>query len=155
MLRYGSLYGPGTAISRDGEFLKLVQKRRFPILGDGAGVWSFIHVDHAARATQLALECGIGGIFNIVDDEPAEVSVWLPKLAEISGAKPPRRLPAWVGRWFVGDAGMCMMTEARGSSSGQGKNDARLAAGIPDLARRISLGSGVVAAAGPFEMNVV
>jgi len=88
---------------------------RFPIFGDGAGVSSFIHIDDAARATPLAIGCGPAGIFNIVDDEPAEVSVWLPELARAIGAKPPYRLPAWLGRMAIGDAGMSMMTNAIGT----------------------------------------
>jgi nucleoside-diphosphate-sugar epimerase len=89
VLRYGSLYGPGTSLSDDSEIVKLIRQRKFPLIGSGAGVWSFIHVDDAARATQLAIERAAPGIYNIVDDDPAEVSVWLPELARAVGAKPP------------------------------------------------------------------
>ena len=121
VLRYGNFYGPGTAIASDGEMVEMVRGRKLPIVGNGAGVWSFVHVDDAARATVLALERGIGGIFNIVDDEPAEVSLWLPELARALGAKAPRRLPVWLGRLLVGEAGVVMMTQARGSSNAKAK----------------------------------
>jgi nucleoside-diphosphate-sugar epimerase len=124
-LRYGSLYGPGTSISADGEIVELIRQRKFPLIGDGAGVWSFIHVDDAARATQLAIECGTPGIYNIVDDEPAEVSEWLPDLAHVLGAKPPYRLPAWIGRFAIGEAGVVMMTQVRGSSNAKAKRALR------------------------------
>ena len=120
-LRYGSLYGPGTSISADGEIVELIRQRKFPLIGGGAGVWSFIHVDDAARATQLAIERGAPGIYNIVDDEPAEVSEWLPDLARALGAKPPYRLPAWIGRFAIGEAGILMMTGVRGSSNAKAK----------------------------------
>jgi len=122
-LRYGSLYGPGTSLARDGDVVKLIAARKFPVVGNGAGIWSFIHVDDAARATQLAIESGTSGIFNITDDEPAEVSVWLPELARIMGAKPPRTIPVWLGRLFVGDAGVSMMTQTRGSSNAKAKRE--------------------------------
>jgi nucleoside-diphosphate-sugar epimerase len=121
VLRYGSFYGPGTYIAPNGEMVDLVRKGKFPIVGTGSGVWSFIHVDDAARATLLALERGATGLFNIVDDEPVEVSIWLPELARIVGAKPPRHLPVWLARWLVGDAGILMMTEARGASNAKAK----------------------------------
>ncbi len=121
VLRYGNFYGPGTSIADDGEIVKLVKARKLPIIGNGAGVWSFIHVDDAAHATLRALECSIGGVFNVVDDEPAEVSVWLPELSRAVGAKLPRRVPKWLGRVMVGDAGVLMMTEARGSLNAKAK----------------------------------
>ena len=120
-LRYGSLYGPGTAISSEGEIVKAIRQRSFPLIGNGAGVWSFIHVDDAARATQLAIERGAPGVYNIVDDEPAEVSEWLPDLAQALGAKPPFRLPVWIGRVVIGEAGVSMMTRVRGSSNAKAK----------------------------------
>jgi 2-alkyl-3-oxoalkanoate reductase len=120
-LRYGSLYGPGTNISSGGDIVEMVRQRKFPLVGGGAGVWSFIHVDDAARATQLAIERGAPGAYNIVDDEPAEVSEWLPELARVLGAKPPFRLPAWIGRFAIGDAGLSMMTSIRGSSNARAK----------------------------------
>ena len=120
-LRYGSLYGPGTALSSEGEIVALVRQRKFPLVGDGAGVWSFIHVDDAAHATRLAIERGAPGIYNIVDDDPAEVSEWLPELARVVGAKPPLRLPAWIARFAVGEVGVSMMTRVRGSSNAKAK----------------------------------
>lgn len=116
-LRYGSFYGPGTSLGERGDITEMVRKRRFPIVGAGAGVWSFIHIDDAAEATRLAIEGGAPGIYNIVDDEPAEVSTWLPELARSLGAKPPYRMPAWIARLLIGDFGMLMMTSARGSSN--------------------------------------
>jgi nucleoside-diphosphate-sugar epimerase len=120
-LRYGSLYGPGTSIASEGEIVRQIRQRSFPLIGNAAGVWSFIHVDDAARATQLAIERGAPGIYNIVDDEPAEVSEWLPDLARALGAKPPFRLPAWIGRFAIGEAGISMMTQIRGSSNAKAK----------------------------------
>jgi nucleoside-diphosphate-sugar epimerase len=92
-----------------------------PILGDGAGVWSWIHVDDAAAATVAALERGERGIYNIVDDEPARVAEWLPYLAEVVGAKPPRRFPAWLGRLAAGEVVVRWMTEGRGASNEKAK----------------------------------
>jgi nucleoside-diphosphate-sugar epimerase len=113
VLRYGSFYGPGASEP----LVELVRKRRFPIIGDGAGVWSWIHLDDAAAATVAALERGRRGIYNIVDDEPAKVSEWLPHLAEVVGAKPPLRVPAWLGRLLAGDVPVQWMTEGRGASN--------------------------------------
>jgi nucleoside-diphosphate-sugar epimerase len=121
VLRYGSFYGPGTALGAGGDMLEMARKRRLPLIGGGAGVWSFIHMDDVARATRLAIEGGPGGIYNIVDDDPAEVSVWLPELARAIGAKPPFRVPAWVGRLAVGEAGVSAMTRTRGSSNAKAK----------------------------------
>lgn len=120
-LRYGSLYGPGTSISPRGEIVRLIRKRQFPIVGDGAGVWSFLHIDDAAEATRIAIETNLPGIYNIVDDEPAEVSVWLPELARAVGANSPRRIPAWLARWMLGESGVSMMTRIRGSSNAKAK----------------------------------
>ncbi|MCU1243022.1 MAG: NAD-dependent epimerase/dehydratase [Candidatus Acidoferrum typicum] len=122
VLRYGSFYGPGTSITPAGNIVELVRQRKFPIFGNGAGVWSFIHIDDAAAATVLALEGGAPGIYNIVDDEPAEVYVWLPDLAEAIGARPPYHLPAWLGRLVIGEAGISMMTKVRGSSNAKAKS---------------------------------
>jgi nucleoside-diphosphate-sugar epimerase len=115
VLRYGGFYGRGTAISEHGWTVEDIRKRRFPLIGLGTGVWSFIHIDDAARFTAAAIERGAPGIYNIVDDEPAPVSQWLPALAKALGAKPPRKIPAWLARLFIGDAVM-FMTEARGAS---------------------------------------
>lgn len=121
VLRYGSFYGPGTSIAPGGSLVEAVRKRQVPVIGGGTGVWSFIHVDDVAEATMLAIESAPGGIYNIVDDEPAEVSVWLPELARAIGADRPRRIPAWLGRLAAGEALVSMMTEMRGSSNAKAK----------------------------------
>jgi 2-alkyl-3-oxoalkanoate reductase len=117
-LRYGGFYG-----SPQDAQLELVRKRRFPIVGDGGGIWSFVHLDDAAAATALALELGAPGIYNIVDDEPAPVREWLPALAAAIGAKPPRRVPRWLGRIAAGEAGVVLMTEIRGASNAKAKRE--------------------------------
>jgi 2-alkyl-3-oxoalkanoate reductase len=122
-LRYANFYGPGNAIGRGGQFVEMVAKRRFPIVGDGAGVWSFIHIDDAAAATVAAMERAAPGIYNVVDDRPAPVSEWLPGLADAIGAKPPRRVPVWVGRLAVGEVGVSMMTKMRGTSNAKAKRE--------------------------------
>ncbi len=121
VLRYGALYGPGT--SMPDEYAELIRARKFPLVGDGAGVWSFVHADDAASATVLAVEHGAPGLYNIVDDDPAPVSEWLPYLAECLGARPPRRLPVWVARFAVGDVGISLMTRVRGSSNAKAKRE--------------------------------
>ena len=118
-LRYGMLYGPGTA----DEIAARIRQRQFPLVGDGAGVWSFIHVEDAALATAAAVERGPAGVYNIVDDEPAPVAQWLPVVAAAIGAKPPMRVPAWVGRIAVGEVGVSMMTRVRGSSNAKAKRE--------------------------------
>jgi 2-alkyl-3-oxoalkanoate reductase len=123
VLRYGLLYGPGTAIATDGFLVREVKKRRMPIVGAGAGVWSFIHVEDAASATVAAVERGRTGIYNIVDDEPAAVSEWLPELANAVGAKPPRRIPALFARFAIGEQGVSMMTQARGAANQKAKQE--------------------------------
>jgi nucleoside-diphosphate-sugar epimerase len=122
-LRYGAFYGPGTAIGKGGAVLKMVKNRRLPIVGGGAGVWSFIHVIDAARAAIAAMSRGSSGIYNIVDDEPAKVSTWLPALAKAIGAKPPYRIPHWIGELMIGKAGVSMMTQIRGCSNAKAKRD--------------------------------
>jgi 2-alkyl-3-oxoalkanoate reductase len=122
ILRYGSFYGPGTSLGAGGDMLEMVRRRRLPVIGGGAGVWSFIHMDDVAQATRLAIEGGPAGIYNVVDDDPAEVSVWLPELARAVGAKPPFRVPAWVGRLAAGEAGVSAMTRTRGSSNAKFKH---------------------------------
>jgi 2-alkyl-3-oxoalkanoate reductase len=97
-----------------------IRKRRVPVIGGGTGIWSFIHIDDAARFTLAAITRGEPGIHNIVDDDPAPVSQWLPALAEALGAKPPRRIPAWIARFIIGDAVM-FMTSARGASNAKAK----------------------------------
>lgn len=113
VLRYGSLYGPGATDDQ----VKLVRKRLFPLVGGGTGYFSWVHLDDAASATVLAVEQQAKGVFNIVDDEPAPVSEWLPYLAACAGAKRPRRLPAWLARLLAGEMVVGMMTEGRGFSN--------------------------------------
>ena len=124
-MRYGGFYGPGTAISLapDAVMAALIRKRRFPIVGDGGGVWSHVHVEDAAAATAIAVERGRPGIYNVVDDEPAPVREWLPVLASALGAKPPRRIPRWLGRLAGGEMATFMMTEARGASNEKAKRE--------------------------------
>jgi nucleoside-diphosphate-sugar epimerase len=123
VLRYGSFYGPGTAFAADGEIAMMVRKRRFPIVGDGGGVCSFIHVDDAAAATAAAIERGAPGVYNIADDEPVPVAEWLPELARALGAKPPRRVPAWLARLAIGEVGASMMTRIRGASNAKARRE--------------------------------
>ena len=122
-LRYGVLYGPGTAFAEGGSLLDRVRKRRLPVVGGGTGVWSFVHVDDAARATVHSLDHGLPGLYNIVDDQPAPVAEWLPGLAEALGAKPPMKLPASVARPMVGEHGVSLMTMIRGSSNAKARAD--------------------------------
>lgn len=123
VLRYGGFYGPGTGLTAGADLLEMVRKRRLPVVGGGAGVWSFVHIDDAAGATLCAVERGEPGTFNIVDDEPAEVSEWLPYLAATIGAKAPMRLPGWVARPMLGAHGMSLMTQIRGSSNAKAKRE--------------------------------
>ncbi|HVO54868.1 MAG TPA: NAD(P)-dependent oxidoreductase [Solirubrobacterales bacterium] len=123
-LRYGGFYGPGTSLDpAGGDHVELIRKRRFPVVGDGAGVWSFVHIADAAAATLAALERGERGVYNIVDDEPAPVREWLPAVAAGFGAKPPRRVPRWLGRIAAGEAATVMMTEVRGASNAKAKRE--------------------------------
>jgi nucleoside-diphosphate-sugar epimerase len=119
VLRYGSFYGPGAS----DDLVELIRRRKLPIAGDGGGVWSWIHLDDAASATVAAVERGKRGRFSVVDDEPAPVSEWLPYLAECVGAKPPRRVPVWLARLAVGDVGVSLMTQIRGSSNAKAKRE--------------------------------
>jgi nucleoside-diphosphate-sugar epimerase len=122
-LRYGSLYGPGTAFSTD--YVEQVRKRRLPLIGSATGIWSFVHVDDAAAATLMAVERGARGVYNVVDDDPAPVSDWLPYLADVLGAKPPLRVPEWVGRLAAGEAITSMSTRIRGSSNAKARRELR------------------------------
>lgn len=122
-LRYGNFYGPGTGIAADGDVVAAVRKRALPIIGNGAGVWSFIHVEDAAAAVVAAIEHRARGVFNIVDDEPAPVAAWLPELARAVGAKPPLRVPTWIGRLVAGEVGVSMMTQIRGASNAKAKQE--------------------------------
>jgi 2-alkyl-3-oxoalkanoate reductase len=119
VLRYGSFYGPGAS----DDLVGLIRKRRVPIIGDGAGIWSFLHIHDAAAATVVALEHGEPGVYNVVDDEPASVAEWLPFLARAVGAKAPRRVPVWLGRLAAGEVGVSMMTQIRGSSNAKAKRE--------------------------------
>jgi nucleoside-diphosphate-sugar epimerase len=122
-LRYGGFYGPGTSMAPGGEQYEMIRKRKFPLVGDGGGVWSFIHIGDAAEATVAAVEHGSRGVYNVVDDEPARVAEWLPEVAQQIGAKKPMRVPRFVARLFAGEAGVVMMTDARGASNAKAKRE--------------------------------
>lgn len=117
-LRYGSLYGPGASDL----FVGPIKRRQVPVIGNGAGIWSFTHVQDAGSAAEAALDRGTG-VYNIVDDEPAAVSEWLPVLARAIGARKPLRVPAWLGRLAAGETAVMMMTQARGSSNAKAKRE--------------------------------
>jgi len=119
VLRYGPLYGPGSS----DVMVDIVKRRQMPVVGNGAGVWSFLHVQDAASAAVAALDRGAPGIYNVADDEPAPVSVWLPVLAKSVGAKPPWRVPAWLGRLMAGEAAVSLMTQVRGASNAKAKRE--------------------------------
>jgi nucleoside-diphosphate-sugar epimerase len=121
VLRYGGFYGPGTGISLapDAQMAAPIRKRRFPLVGDGGGVWSFVHIEDAAAATAAAVEHGQPGIHNVVDDDPAPVREWLPVLASALGAKPPRRVPRWLARLAGGEMATMMMTKVRAADSNE------------------------------------
>jgi nucleoside-diphosphate-sugar epimerase len=120
-LRYGWFYGPGSSISRTGPMAAAVGRRRFPIVGSGRAVWSFIHLVDAAEATALAVERGEPGIYNVTDDEPAALREWLPVFASAIGAPPPPHVPEWLGRLFGGEISVTMMTELRGASNAKAR----------------------------------
>jgi nucleoside-diphosphate-sugar epimerase len=122
VLRYGGFYGPGTSLDVSGEQTIAIRKRRLPIVGAGTGIFSFIHVDDAATATLAALTRG-SGIYNIVDDDPAAVRDWIPYLAEVLGAKPPRKVAPWLARLIAGEAAVRLMTQARGGSNAKARRD--------------------------------
>jgi nucleoside-diphosphate-sugar epimerase len=123
VLRYGGFYGPGTSLAPGEQLFEMIRKRKFPLVGDGGGVWSFIHVADAAEATVAAVEHGSRGVYNVVDDDPAPVAEWLPALASELGAKRPVRVPRFVGRLFAGEAGAVMMTDVRGASNAKAKRE--------------------------------
>jgi len=132
VLRYGGFYGPDNALGRytrpdgtieDGDMLAMIRKRRFPVVGGGAGYWSFLHIEDAARAAVLAAEGGPAGIYNIVDDEPVQVREFLPYLSEVLGTKPPMRVPAWLVRPLLGSFAVNMMVDARGASNAKARRD--------------------------------
>jgi len=119
VLRYGAFYGPGASDL----VVAMVRKRQLPVIGGGAGVWSFVEITDAAAATVAAIDHGAPGVYNIVDDDPAPVAEWLPYLAEVAGAKPPLRVPAWLGRLLAGQFVVAQMTSARGSSNAKARKE--------------------------------
>jgi nucleoside-diphosphate-sugar epimerase len=131
VLRYGYFYGPGTSYARDGSLAEQVRRRQFPIGGDGRAVWSFVHVDDAARATLTALEGESAGTFNIVDDDPAPVAEWLPALAAALRARPPRRLPLVLVRLIAGRQAVLLMSGTGGASNERARRELRWHPQIP------------------------
>jgi nucleoside-diphosphate-sugar epimerase len=123
VLRYGQFYGPGTYYAHDGNIAEQVRRRRFPIVGRGDGVFSFIHIDDAASATVAAVERGDPGIYNVVDDEPAPLREWLPVYADALGAKPPRRVPIFLARLLAGPFAAAFATQLRGASNAKARRE--------------------------------
>jgi nucleoside-diphosphate-sugar epimerase len=125
VLRYGTFYGPGTSLSADpkASMTEAVATRRFPLMGDAGGVWSFVHIADAAAATVEAVEHGATGIYQVVDDDPAPVREWLPVLANVLGARPPRRIPRWLGRLAAGEAATAWITDIRGASNDKARRE--------------------------------
>ncbi len=119
MLRYGGFYGPGASDL----LLDAVRKRQMPVIGGGTGIWSFIEITDAAAATLAAVDRGAPGVYNVVDSDPAPVAEWLPYLAEVAGAKPPLRVPAWLGRLLAGEFVVAQMTSVRGSSNEKARKE--------------------------------
>ena len=119
VLRYGSFYGPGAS----DPLLEAVRKRQMPVIGGGTGTWSFIEIGDAAAATLAAVEGGAPGVYNVVDSDPAPVAEWLPYLAEVAGARPPLRLPAWLGRLLAGEFVVAQMTSWRGASNEKARKE--------------------------------
>jgi nucleoside-diphosphate-sugar epimerase len=122
-LRYGFFYGPGTWYARGTKMAREIERRRFPLIGDGSGVFSFIHVDDAAAATVAAVERGAPGVYNVVDDEPAPMRDWLPELAAALGAKPPRRVPLWLAKLVAGRGTVGMTAGMRGASNAKARRE--------------------------------
>jgi nucleoside-diphosphate-sugar epimerase len=123
VLRYGNFYGPGTSFEPGGLITEMVRKRRMPIVGDGAGIWSFIHTEDVVEATLMAVDRGAPGIYNVADDDPVAVRDWVPELARAIGAKAPRHVPVWLGRLAVGEVGVSLMTQIRGASNEKFKRE--------------------------------
>jgi nucleoside-diphosphate-sugar epimerase len=123
VLRYGAFYGPHTSIAKDGSIVQAVRRRKLPLVGEGAGIWSFVHIEDAASATAAAVETGRGGVYNVVDDEPAPVSEWLSFLAHAAHAQPPKHVAAWLARLFIGEHVVAMMNEIRGVSNAKIKRE--------------------------------
>ncbi|MEU4389056.1 NAD(P)-dependent oxidoreductase [Kribbella sp. NPDC023855] len=122
VLRYASFYGPGGTIGKGGETIELIQKGKLPLVGDGSGIWSFIHYDDAADATVRAVTTGAPGIYQIADDDPAAAAVWVPELARILGAKAPRKIPAWLAKLAIGQVGVDFFTKIRGADNSLAKD---------------------------------
>ena len=148
VLRYGAFYGPGTNTTAGSAQMELVHKRKFPVVGNGGGVWSFIHIADAAEATVAALDHGTPGIYNVVDDDPAPVAEWLPALAQTLGAKKPMRVPRFIGRLFAGEAGVVMMTELRGASNAKAKRELQWGPAHPSWRQGFATISSAAALAG-------
>lgn len=133
VLRYGWLYGPGTHFDRDGSQIEDLRRRRVPLVGDAEGIFSFVHVEDAASATVAALDRGGRGcVYNVVDDDPAPMREWVPALAELVGAKPPRRVPVWLAKLVAGPAVAGAATEQRGASNAKAKRDLGWEPSYPD-----------------------
>jgi len=145
VLRYGGFYGPGTSASEGGAMVDDLRRRRFSMVGAGTGVWSFVHIDDAATATVAAVERGAPGVYQIVDDDPAPVSAWLPVLAAATGAPPPRRVPAWLARQLGGEHGVVLMTQARGASNAKAKRDLAWRPAYPTWRQGFRTGLGLAA----------
>jgi len=142
-LRYGGFYGPGTSLQLDppgGEHVDAIRARKFPIVGGGGGVWSFVHIADAAEATAIAVERGAPGVYNVVDDNPAAVRDWLPEVAREVGAKRPMRVPRWLGRIMAGEAAAVMMTEIRGASNTKAKRELGWVPRHPSLVGSLAAG---------------
>jgi nucleoside-diphosphate-sugar epimerase len=122
VLRYGAFYGPQTGVF-DGPMIEQLRRRRVPLIGDANGWWSFLHIDDAAAATAIVVERAASGVYNIVDDQPAPVREWLPALAAMLGAMPPRRIPKWLARIAAGEHIVTLMTEARAGSNAKAKRE--------------------------------
>ena len=138
VLRYGGFYGPGTGIARDGDMAEMIVKGRFPVVGDGGGVWSLIHIEDAAEATAIAIEHGRRGTYEIVDDADEPVRTWLPAVADALGAKPPRHVPRWVGRLVAGPAATYMMTEMPATSNAKAKRELGWSPSHPSLSETVT-----------------
>jgi nucleoside-diphosphate-sugar epimerase len=142
VLRYGGFYGPGTSLSAEpgAETAALLRARKFPLVGDAGGVWSFVHIADAASATVAAIESAAPGLYHVVDDEPAPVREWLPHLARVVGAPKPRRVPRWLGRLAAGEVATVMMTEVRGASNAKARRELGWEPGFPSWRRGFAEG---------------
>jgi nucleoside-diphosphate-sugar epimerase len=123
VLRYGFFYGPGTSLGPGGEQFEMIRRRKLPVVGQGSGIWSFIHIADAAEATVAAVEHGHRGLYNIVDDDPAPVAEWLDTLAQKLGARKPLRVPRFIARLVAGEAGVVMTNEIRGAANAKAKRE--------------------------------